>query len=288
MVKGILSINGIKAGAVALMLAGAGALYASNPVKNDSQPNQTEVVSKEGAEALKAQSVTGLASVNQTSVPTIHNPKLDRNLRKFIESEDDKQYVDNIINNVYKNNGTYLASALMQHEINHQNFYAFLTGNTGVLIKNNINPSLGREIKGFGSKFYVSVADNKNNIINWIDDTYNKLLNNSLRFDHKPTAAEVSTRLDDFVKTKAGFTRDEILDYYGYNDGFITDEIKKKNDTQSMSDLIAYKIFLIDKMIYTKKLRSEGAFKYGCFENGDKNIKNYYMEWMESLKPNGN
>ena len=108
----MVAINKItKAGILGGLLMGAVTLNATNPITTlNKTPNQTEVVSKEGAAALRAASLQG---VQQTAVPTLHNPKLDKALRKYIESADDKEYIDGIINNTYKDNGTYLGSALM-------------------------------------------------------------------------------------------------------------------------------------------------------------------------------
>ena len=159
MVKGISSINKfVKTGIASALLASSAALYASNSIKHDAEPNQMEVISKAGAEALKS---TAMQGVTQTSVPTEHHAGLDRTLRKYIESEDDKQYIDNIINNVYKNNGTYLGSAIIQGEIDFQQFGAFIAKNMNLLIKNNIDPPLGNKINSFGPEFFKTLNSEK-------------------------------------------------------------------------------------------------------------------------------
>lgn len=233
-----------------------------------------------------------LASVQafaQTSVPTVHNPKLDNALRKYIESPEDKEYIDDIINTACKNNGTFLGSALMQHEINFQHLYAFMSGNTDILIKNNINPTLGKTIKGFGEAFYKTVKPEEESVSNWVLNKYRPVLYNNLKYDHKPTAEEVCIRLDDIARTKAGFDQKELASYYIYCDDFVEKGIKRKKDTQSMSDLIAYKMFLIDKTLFRKELSGIGVFSaVGRFEYGDKTIYHYYKDWMDSVEPKGN
>lgn len=223
------------------------------------------------------------------AVPTVHNQKLDKALRKYIESSEDREYIDGIINNIYKDNGTYLASALMQHEINLQHLCSFMSGNTDILIKNNINPELGRTIKGFGTAFYKTVTPREEKVVNWLMNSYNVQLIKDLQFDHKPTAAEVCIRLDNIANTKAGFTRDEILEYTVYNNHFIKGKLKMKKDTQSMSDLIAYKMFLIDKIVFEKELDGIGVFKaVGRFEKGHYTIFHYYDKWIKSVEPTAN
>lgn len=233
--------------------------------------------------------LTSVQAYAQTSVPTVHNLKLDKALRKYIESNDDKEYIEGIINNVYKDNGTYMGSALMQHEIDLQHLCSFMSGNTDILIKNDINPELGKTIKGFGSAFYKTVTPREEKVINWLMNSYNKELMKDLEFDHIPTAAEVCKRLDNIANTKAGFTRDEIIDYTALNNRFIKNEIKMKKDTQSMSDLIAYKIYLIDKIVFEKELDRIGVFKaVGRFEKGNYTIFHYYDKWIKSVEPTAN
>ena len=274
----------VRTGVLGGLLMGAVTLNSTNPIKNtDKIPNQTEVVSKEGAAALRAASLQG---VQQASVPDVHNQKLDKALRKYIESADDREYIDGIINNTYKDNGTYLASALMQHEINLQHLCSFMCGNTDILIKNNINPELGRTIKGFGAAFYKTVTPREEMVIEWLMNGYSPSVRKSLQFDRKPTAEEVATRLDNIAKTKSGFTRDELIEYYALNDEFIYKKLKKRNNTQAMSDLIAYKMFLIDKMMFEKELDGIGVFTMvGRFENQKKTIYDYYQEWIKSVEP---
>lgn len=233
--------------------------------------------------------LTSVQAYAQAPAPTVHNLKLDRALRKYIESNDDKEYIEGIINNVYKDNGTYMGSALMQHEIDLQHLCSFMSGNTDILIKNDINPELGKTIKGFGSAFYKTVTPREEKVINWLMNSYNKELMKDLEFDHKPTAAEVCIRLDNIANTKAGFTMDERLEYTVFNNEFIYKKLKKRNDTQAMSDLIAYKMFLIDKMMFEKELDGINVFDaIGRFENSHHNILYYYRQWINSVEPTAN
>ena len=266
------------------LLMGASALHSTTPITNvNKTPNQTEIVSKKSAEALRVLSLQG---VQQASVPTEHNQKLDKALRKYIESDDDKQYIDNIINNTYKENGTFFGSVIMQHEINFQHLYAFLSGNTDILIKNNINTELGKTIKGFGDAFYKTVKPKEDQVANWVLNDYTPILIQNLQSNNRPTANDISAKLDDFAHFKAGFTKEELNEYYNYCYYFKNNKIKNNKDTQSMSDLIAYKTYMIDKILFKKELSGVGVFKaVGRFEKDGKTIRDYYDMWMKSIEP---
>ena len=256
-----------KVGMLCSLLMGTVTLYATTPI------TKIKAIEQKPTEA----------------VPTVHNPKLDKALRKYIETAEDREYIEGIINNTYIDNGTYIASALMQHEINLQHLCSFMSGNTDILIKNNINPELGKTIKGFGAAFYKSVTPREEMVVNWLINDYSPSVVKNLQFDHKPTAAEVCIRLDNIAKSKAGFTRDELIEYYALNNEFIYKKLKKRNDTQAMSDLIAYKMYLIDKIMFEKELDGIGVFTMvGRFESNKKTIYNYYQEWIKSVEPTAN
>lgn len=56
-----------------------------------------------------------------------------------------------------------------------------------------------------------------------------------------------------------------------------------------MSNLIAYKMYLIDKMMFQKELSGIGVFRdAGRFQNGDKTIRDYYILWFNSIEPTAN
>ena len=111
---------------------------------------------------------------------------------------------------------------------------------------------------------------------------YNNVINSNLQFDHKPTAEEVSDRLDYIAENKMKFTKEEIIQYKVYCNDFLHNHIKDKRGIQPASDLLAYKMFMIDKIAFAKTLYGAGVFGYGAFDE----IRSYYNEWMESVAPN--
>lgn len=280
MVKGISAVNStVRKFVFGAAIAGTAMLLgASSPIKNtraESEPQRTELMSRETANALRVN------SLQQTpTVPTVHNPKLDATFKKFAESTEELNSFNNLLSNIYTGNGTYLGSALLQKEIDIQMLYALITKNTNVVIKNNINPQLGRKIEGFGDPFYATITPNAEIIDKW-SDRYTQIINNNLQFDHKPTAEEVSDRLDYIAENKMKFTKEEIIQYKVYCNDFLHNHIKDKRGIQPASDLLAYKMFMIDKIAFAKELYGEGVFGYGAFDE----IRSYYNEWMESVAP---
>ena len=281
------TINKIaRAGVIGTLLMSAVALKASNPITNvNKTPNQTEVVSKEGASALRAASL-GVNEVQQGTVQTVRNKRIDNIFRKFAENANDLNEINRIINNVYKNYGTFLASAQIQHELDRQQLYILLKEKTGKLAK--INPSLGKEVKEIGPNFYKSVRANGKHVEKWLNEEYTPSVLALLDFDHKPTAEEVIKRLDDIAEGKANFTIDDIIDYHVFSDYFIEKNINNKKDNLSMSDLIAYKMFVIDKIIFKKVLEINDFFGKDSQFRKYANLKGYYDDWMDSVSPEKN
>ena len=285
MVKGISSINGfIKTGLVSALLAGSSALYASNPIKKDVQPNKTEVVSKEGAEALKAANLQG---IQQTSVPTVSNLKLNATFRKFAKNADDKQAINEIISDIYKDEGTFLGSVYVQHEIDRQMLGVLLDGNTDILINNNINPTLGKEVKKIEQEFYKTVKPNAQKVTDWLTQIYTPAILKLVEFDHKPNSEEVIKRLDYIAEEKAKFDLDDMIEYHVFSDNFQRNELKNRTDNQALSDLAAYKMFMIDKLIIKNALYNHRVFNYNERYSNGGSLKNYYEDWMKSVEPKG-
>lgn len=280
MIKGISSINGwVKAGALSALLAGSTAMYASNPTKEvNNTLNQTEVVSKAGADALKA---ANMQIIQQETIPTVHNPNLDATLQKFIESKEDKAYIDNIINNVYKNNGTFLGSVLMQQEIDFQQLCSFLLGNTDIQIKNNINPDLGNEIQSMGTDFFKSIESDKDNLISFFSDNYLpsivKLLSNTKAKDGN----SVNEHMDKIADNLSYFNDKDKLAYKKACNNFIKEKNKDNFNNIDKANLSAYKMFVIDKMFYSKLLSAYGIFS----DSNTNNMEEYFSRWMDSVKP---
>lgn len=272
----------ISKGFIEAIIASTVLLGASSPIKStkqETQPVQTELMSKESAEALKAN------SLQQTpTVPTVHNPKLDATYKKFAESQEDLNFINKKCNDMYNNLGTYFGTAIIQKEIDSRMLIALLQKKTGLIIKNNINSQLGKKIESFGEPFYKTITPNADVITQWLYK-YNAVINNNLKFDHKPTAEEVNDRLDFIAENKMQFTQEELSEYLIYSDDFLKNKIKNNKGIVAASDLLAFKMFMIDRLAFAKELYGEGVFGKGSFEKGTKIMQDYYQEWMESVEP---
>ena len=287
MIKGISPITNIgkKATMTALfaglMTLGAGAANLNKQSNNTTTP--TELVSKDAAAAMKANAISPQTTTQ--TVPDTHNIKLDNTLRKFIETDEDKEYVESVISGIYKGKGIFLGSVLLQNEIDMQNVCAFMTNNTNVL-KNGLNPELGKKIDSFGPAFSKTTIPNEKAVTDWLFKTYIPYVAKALKFDHRPTAKEVSERLDSLA-SKIGFDRDDIIDYHVYSDGFVRNKLHNNKTQQNLSAYVAHKMFMIDRLMVIKSLRNSGVFGDGSFVKDNKGVNDYYIQWMESAQPKG-
>ena len=218
------------------------------------------------------------------NIPSDHNAKLDVTLRKFIETNEDREYEKKIIDNVYNNYGTYLASAIVQHMIDYMNFSAFLNSKTYILTEN--DPKLGKMIEGFGPDFYKNVTPFSEHIHKWLNNNYSPLIFFALKFDLKPKADEVIKRLDDMAKNNELFDKKNISEYLILSNNYTREKTNGKIDTQALSDIIAYKMFLFDELMFLNSLDSSGlSYSKGHFEYNHRSIRDYFEMWMDSVSP---
>ena len=274
----------ISKGFIGAIIASTVLLGASSPIKStkqETQPAQTELMSKESAEALKAN------SLQQTpTVPTVHNPKLDATVKRFLDKGESLDDVNTFLNQIYNEYGTYMGSAIIQNQIDYNMFIAFLEGNTE-LLKNFPN----------GEKLYheamlgdtEKIKTKKVAIETWLNnnfaDTYSPLFNN---FDHKPTAEETINSLDNYVKTNTKVFENRYWQIYTNPSEEFGKKLQNSNNSivQKRSDLIAYKMYLADKSLFRNLLKSAG------FNRGNMDNLNMYhaYEWgfIPAIEPSAN
>lgn len=272
--------------ALGLFMAGSMGVAAANLHKSNSyvtEPNQTELISKEGAEALKA--AHNIQGVTQTQVPTVHYQELDTTIRKFIEDESDKKNINGLINSLYENCGTFLGTAYLQHELNTRALYTFMTGNTKLLKDNNIAPEFARKIESYGEDFYKTVKPNAKEVLQWATVKYTPYFANKLKFDHKPTADEVLDKLDEIIRNESILDADEKERILVLSDMQKTYALKNKKDTQSLVNAIAYKVNMYDTYMFFRELVNAGIYDNGYYRRSNKTIKDFYLEWMNNVSP---
>ena len=222
--------------------------------------------------------------VTQSStVPTVHNQRLDDLYRRFASNEEEVNQVNSMVNEFYKNYGTFLASAVIQHELDRQQLYTLFDEDTKTLSR--INPKLADKVKEIGPVFYKAVKPNKDRVIQWLEEEYSPKIMQFLSFDHIPTAIDVLERLDYIAKNKVNFTKDEITTYNQELDNFKARYTRNRADNISRSELIAFKMFVIDKIILKKSLRNSNFFRKEYYFDKHTGIGGYYSDWMDSVSP---
>lgn len=218
-----------------------------------------------------------------STVPTVHNQRLDDLYRKYASNEEEVNQVNSLVNDFYRICGTFLASARIQHDLDRQQLYTLFDEDTKTLSR--INPKLAEEVKGIGPDFYKAVKPNKDRFIQWLEEEYTPKMLQFLSFDHIPTAVDVLNRLDYIANNKVNFTKDEILTYNQNLDNFRTRYTRNRADDISLSELIAYKMFVIDKIMLEKSLRNSNFFNREYYFRKYTGIESFYSDWMDSVSP---
>lgn len=265
------------------LLMGAVTLKATKPITNVTKtPNQkpTEIVSKEGAVALKE---TSLQGVQQSSVPSVHNMKLETMYKKYADNPDEIKLVNTIVNDFYNKYGTFLASARIQHELDRQQLFVLLQEDNKTLER--VNPNLAEEVKENGPQFYKSVTPNAGDVTKWLEKEYSPVLVQLLTFEHKPTANEVTDRINYIVDKKAGFKVEDLIDYHTEVDWYKNKYVKNKTDVMTMSDFIALQIYTLDKIMIKKSLTNCNFFGKDSHFDNYSGLSVYYDDWMETVSP---
>ena len=193
----IFTINGVaKKAALGAMLASSVAMFASNPIKTarTDNPPQTEVVSKDGAEALKVMTFPGQQQT--PAVPTVHNKALDEKCLKFCDTEEEKKHMNDFLSMNYNKHGSYLGSAIIQQNIDLNMFLEFLDGNIEILKR--FDEEAYNKIDKDAMK---KVTEKSEPIKQWLNENYFKVYNQPFgQFDNPPDAEEVSNALDQYLE----------------------------------------------------------------------------------------
>ncbi len=218
-----------------------------------------------------------------SEVPTVHNQRLDDLYRKYASTKDEEYRIITIANALYDTYGTFLASAIIQHNLNRQQLYTLLDEDTKTLSR--IYPELAERVRKIGPVFYKAVKPNSRRVVRWLEEEYSPRMLELLSFDNKPTADEVLERLDHIANNEVNFTKDEIVTYNQSVDYFKAKYTTYRTDTASLSDLIAYKMFLIDKIVFKAALKNNKFFNKEYYFTKYSGIESYYGVWMDSVSP---
>ena len=260
------SINGVaKKAALGAMLAGSVAMFATNPNKTarvENPPQQTEVVSKDGAEALK---VMAFPQQQTPAVPTVHNKALDERFLKLARDDEEKKLLEDFLSNTYNENGTYLASATIQQNLDLNIFLEFLDGRFELL-------------KSFDEEAYnkidkdamKKVVEKGEPIKKWLIENYWNAYYEPLGdFDHAPDYEELNNALDDYIEQDPYKLFKDGLGTYRYNAYNYVEFFKKKNidEVQKKSNVTAAKTHMANEILFKNLLNSLGLLDYANLEN---------------------
>lgn len=213
----------------------------------EANTERPELFTKEGARALQ---VTTAPQTTQQQTSTVRNLELEQRLMKFAENDKERAEYKEAINEFYSTGGTYAGSVMLQLAIDGQLLETFLNERTDLLINNDINPSLGREIRDDAEAFYRPIRPQKDKIIDWFENTYSPYILQYFQSGQNQTAQEVSEKLDKLVE-QIGLSRYDKDFYDAY-------ELVKPKDDNSIrwASYISLKVEIIDYLVFKKNMNS--------------------------------
>lgn len=293
----ISTINGTaKKAALGVMLAGSVAAFASNPVRTakPENPAQTEVVSKTGAEAMKA---LAYPQQQKSNVPTIHNKKLDEKCLRFCSTDEEKKHMSAYLSNIYNEYGSYLGSVVAQQSLDVNMFLKFLEGDIEILKNFECEYRISRAAAPEGKYYEVAkryytpetkekIENLKNKVYDWVNENYFKIYADVFSTDHSPDYEETSKMFDKFFKSLDNYEfapnkkmfQDLNLNYVGSG---IYEEMGKSssNETQKEMDMFAAKINYTDGLLFWNLSK--------IYYDPPSNIKMFrlYQIFMQAIEP---
>lgn len=272
-------INGVaKKAALGAMLFSSVAMFATNPIKTarTENPPQTEVVSKDGADALKAMT---FPQQQNPAVPTVHNKALDEKFLKLARDDEERKLMEDFLLNVYNNCGSYLASAKIQQELDLNMFYEFLDGNIEIL-------------KRFDEEAYnkidrdamQKVVEKGEPIKKWLDENYLAVYNQPFgQFDHMPDYEELNDALDDYIEKDPNKLFKDGLGTYRFEAKNCADFLKKSNIdiVQKKANVTAAKTHMANEILFKNLLKSVGL----CISYNDIGVLDNLYAYSRAVAP---
>jgi len=216
--------------------------------------------------------------------PTVHNPKIDNMFKCFFGGENAASTVDTMLAETYRTYGTYMATVIIQHQIDYNMFLAFVNGDSWMLKQ---FPNNNARHKAAVSGDNTMMRTKKANIMVWMDSNYVNLYTRLFsQFDHKPMADELVDALDKYVEKNEfnTFGGDYNNDYVVPSEAFKRQQDKSnQSQEQKASDLVAYKIYLADMMLFRQLISSVGV---NLDSKLNEKLKQTYMQgYMPTIAP---
>ena len=261
-----------------LVVLGVGACAGGS--NKTTEQTQTEIVSAEGAEALKAVTISNQPlyskEPNKKLVEKIcdwavnfHDAKVlfwDRDTARVIA----KQMAN--INELHDAYGTFAGAVEMQRTYN----LAMLEKHVGGCIYDNSVPQKMKE-RGFSlsecndipeCRKYSNVQDALVNGYYTSGGAYYKVLRNAegdIFSSNKNSAQEISALLDSHVEKFDYWSKSEKKDYKKAVEEFRSKQADKYSP-QGYSDYIAFQVFTMDRIVYTREFKKVGLHREKGFD----------------------
>lgn len=296
------AINGVaKKAALGAMLFSSVVMFATTPNRNTrtENPPQAEVVSREGADALKAITFPGFQQ--NTTVPTVHNQKLDEKLLKLTDPEyiqDTRDYLDT----EYKTSGSYLGSVYIQQAIDYNMFLEFLNGNINILKNFEGEYKVTPESRPEGTYYDVArmcydektkakLADLNNKVGKWVEENYFSIYSDAFKTDHPLDYDETSQMFENFFSTldnyefSPGYKMFETLNLDYVKNGIKEEMAQSKAPVaQKKMDILAIQVNYMDDILFWDLSK----MYYEPTSNGNSKMYKLFRIFMQAVKPSFN
>lgn len=237
MVKSIISSPLTRKVATMAMLTTSVTLASANNLNTNNvnnETNQTELMSYEAATSLIAKTVDIIDCSE-------HNKKLNKLILKNFDKTKDAKEIKTLINETYRTLGTFGATIELQRMLD------------DISIEKTINLYLS----------HFSLLDKNRNIAQqiisqfygWKDNVFYTDLKNeemTLHFSKNSLSAnDYINKIDKHINNNKFFNQEEIDFYKTYSKKFVSQQ-KDKNSLQAKSDLLAYKVHLLNSLAFNK------------------------------------
>ena len=260
MIKAI-SANPIRKTAMALLVTAPLMLGACKSGNNNNQvqQNQTEVVSEAGSNALKAQILLEM-KLKKPLYSSERNLKMQERVHLTDRTEEMKANTDKSIDLV-KNLSTFNSTAQLQLILDGMAFF-------------DVVDNYARAYKDFDK------VDKYNDmVLNWDSEVRYLTASGKLVKDKLSSAQECSKFCDDYLKMFDLATEEDIKDYEKSVGEFIAKQ-KDLGSVQQMADLISYKIFKADSILYKRIIEKYPIYNEPAKYDENKTFDEYFQKYF--------
>ena len=240
-----------------LGVLGVGACAGGNSNKTTDKA-QTELISQEGAEALKNN------IIKANTISYTHNKKIEDYLNVAFPDavkEEDVNYYKSVVYNIAEEYGTFLSTMEAQRLID---FCIAEQAIKDVILVNGIRDGVIDDFSQYDKlktiKKYAPMIDSAEKIIEWADGEYYQALLKKGGLEDVSGEA-ISTKLDEFLEEQKYLTQEEKDDYYTLVKNYQKKQIdKKRYKVQNLADLISLKMNKINELVFLHKIGENEKF----------------------------